>query len=205
MSLDRRTLLSLTVFAGLGGCSAISAVSRASEPLDTYTLRPLAPTDNRAGGRGHLVVETPTAGGELATERVLIKPSALQAQYLPDARWPDPLPVLVQTLLVNSFVNRGGFRLVSRVGAGLSPDNTLMTEILAFQAERTAPPAPATRVSILMQMTLIRESDRSIAGTRRFGAAGEVASDSAAEIVAGLDTAMQSVLAESVAWARALA
>jgi cholesterol transport system auxiliary component len=198
MSLSRRSLLVLAAGAGLSGCGAVSAVSRASEPLDTFTLSPLGPGATRAGGTRHLVVELPTSGGELASDRILIKVSALQAEYLPEARWSEPAPAMLQTLLVNSLLNRGGFGLVSRVGAGLSPDHTLMTEVQALQAELTGPDRAQVRIGL--QMTLIREADRAIAGTRRFGAVSQVASDETAALVAALDAAMLTVLAEAVGW-----
>jgi len=200
--LSRRSLLSLSAVAGLSGCDAVSALSRASDPLDTFTLSSLPPAGSRSVGNAHLVVEMPTTAGELDTDRILIKVSPRQAEYLPDGRWSEPAPAMVQTLLVNSLLNRGGFRLVSRVGAGLMPDYTLMSEIQAFQAELAGPETPA-QVRLGFQMTLIRETDRSIAGTRRFDSTASVASDSTVALVAAIDRAMQSVLREAVDWVRA--
>lgn len=220
MNLSRRRLLSLSAMAGLStslstslsGCNAVTAVSRASDPLDAYTLSPLAPVTPRGAGQGHIVVELPSTGGELSSDRILIKVSPLQAQYLPEARWAEPVPAMVQTLLVNSLLNQGRFRLVSRVGAGLQPDHTLMTEIQAFQAELTgvAPEGPLAdplrrmpaQVRVEMQLTVIRESDRAIAGTRRFAGLGAVPSDGTAVLIESLDRIVQSVLAEAVAWTR---
>ncbi len=200
MRLSRRAFLMLAALAGLAGCAAIDAVSTASTPLDTYTLSPLPPAANPAAGRSHLVVELPTSGGALATDRILIKPTPLQAQYLPGARWSDPAPALVQTLLVASLQNRGGFRLVGRVGAGLMPDHTLMTEVQNFEAELSGP-APATPVvRVTLRMTVIRESDRAIVATRLFTETAPVASDATLSLVEGFDRAMQSVLAKAIPW-----
>jgi cholesterol transport system auxiliary component len=204
MMFPRRSFLSMSALGGLSGCGALAAVSTASEPLDTYTLSPLPATGTRPGGTRHLIVELPTSGGELATDRILIKPSPLQAQYLPGARWSDPTPAMIQTLLIGSLLNQGGFRLVGRVGAGLRPDYTLMTEILAFQAELTGPDLDLAQVRILLQLTLIRETDRSIAGTRRFGSTTTAPSDTTTTLVAGFDGAMRLLLAEAVAWTQGL-
>jgi cholesterol transport system auxiliary component len=204
VTISRRSLLSLPALAGLASCGALSAASTASDPLDTYTLSPLSPTEQRRGGRGHIVVELPTAGGEFATDRILVRPTTQQAQYLSDGRWADPAPALVQTLLVGSLLNRAGFRLVTRVGAGLIPDYTVMTEIQAFEA--TINPAvsvssPETaRADIILHITLIRDADRAILDTRRIAASVLVNSDSTIAIVAGFDAAMKVVLAETVAW-----
>lgn len=204
MTLTRRSLLSLPALAALSSCGALSAVSTASDPLDTYTLSPLSPGGQRQGGSGHIVVELPTAGGALATDRILIRPTTLQAQYLSDGRWSDPVPALVQTLLVGSLLNRADFRLVSRVGAGLLPDYTAMTEIQAFEAvlipSATDPETETAQVHITLHMTLIRESDRAIHATRQISASAAATSDSTLALVASFDAAMQVVLAETVNW-----
>ncbi|TCO69131.1 ABC-type transport auxiliary lipoprotein family protein [Rhodovulum euryhalinum] len=198
MTLSRRNFLSLAAAGGLSCCGTVSAVSRASDPLDTYTLSPLQPDGSRSGRVGHLVVELPTSGGELSTDRVLIKITPRQAEYLPDARWSEPTPAMVQTLLVNSLMNRGEIRLVTRIGAGLAPDRTLMTEIQAFQAELTGPGRAQTRIALWM--ALIRESDRRVTGTSRFMATVAAPSDSTSALIAGLDAAMQAILGDVVGW-----
>lgn len=192
--------LPLLVLPFLTACGAISSLSEASRELDAYTLSPLPSDGTPAPGRRHLVIATPGAPGALATDRILVKPQPFQAQYLPDARWTEPTPALLQTLLVASFQNRGGFRLVERTGAGLMPDYTLMTELQEFQA---APQADGTvTLTIAAVLTVIREADRSILATRRVAASQTIASDETALIVAGLDRTLQSVLAETVAWTR---
>ncbi len=188
----------------LAGCGAISSLSAAGEELDAYTLSPATSASSAAGGRRHLVVETPSAPGALATDRILIKPLPYQAQYLPGSRWTEPTPALVQTLLVASFQNLGGFRLVSRTGAGLMPDYTLMTEVQEFQAEPVASAdaggvGPAT-VKVALLMTIIRESDRRIIATRRFAATDVAASDEILAIVSAFDRVLQRLLGEAVVW-----
>ncbi|MEB3418717.1 ABC-type transport auxiliary lipoprotein family protein [Salipiger marinus] len=200
--MSRRRILSLSLLSALPGCGALTAVSKASEPLDTYTLSPLTSGPPLRGGEGHLVVELPTSGGELATDRILMKVSARQAEYLPEARWSEPAPAMMQTLLLTGLLYRGGLRLVSRAGAGLMPDFTLMTELLALQAELPGPVPGSARIHVAVQLTLIRESDRAIAGTRRIDSMRTAPSDSTAALIAGLDEAMQMVLAEAVDWVR---
>lgn len=181
-------------------CGALSALSGASASLDAYTLSPVAATATPASGRRHLVVELPTAGGALATDRILIKPMPLQAQYLPDGRWTEPTPALVQTLLVASFQNLGGFRLVGRSGAGLMPDYTLMTELQDFQVEPVGPKSAPLIVRINANMTLIRESDRRVIASRRFSATANVATDSTPDLITGFDRAFQGLLKDVVDW-----
>jgi cholesterol transport system auxiliary component len=184
----------------LTGCGALSSLSKAGAELDAYTLSPARGSGTPAGGNGHLIVELPSSAGALATDRILIKPLPYQAQYLPDGRWTEPTPALVQTLLVASFQNLGGFRLVGRTANGLNPDYTLMTELQDFQAEPLASEPPRYTIRISMMMTLIRESDRRIIASKRFSSVSVVGSDDTITLVGGFDTALQTMLQEIVIW-----
>lgn len=184
----------------LSGCGAIGALSDATTRMDAYTLSPVSVAAAPVAGTKHLVVELPTTAGELLTDRILIRPIPYQAQYLPDARWSEPAPALLQTLLVASFQNLGGFRLVTRTGAGLMPDATLMTELQVFHAEPAAGVAGAMTVRVSMVMTLIGETDRRIIATRRFAAQTTVTSDDSRDIVSGFETALRSLLEDAAIW-----
>jgi cholesterol transport system auxiliary component len=185
---------------GLPGCGAISALSSASAPLDAYALTPLPGDGGGSGGSRHIVVELPTASGAIATDRILVKPNRLQAAYLPAARWVEPTPVLVQTLLVQSLQSSGAFRLVGRTSLGLLPDTTLLTEIRAFQAEPGPPEGPSYTVRIALTLTLVRESDGAVVATRAFDARAPVASVEPLAIAAAFDAAAATVLGDAVAW-----
>ncbi len=200
MLFARRAIL-IASLSGLCGCSALAALTGAGAKLDAYTLSALPQSDIDSQGP-HLVVALPTSAGALATDRILIKPSAVQAQYLPDGRWTDPAPVLVQTLLLASLQNMGGFRLVDRTGGGLMPDYTLMTELQDFQAEPAGPGPGAVMVRVGATMTLIRESDLEIIATRRFVATAMASDDSTLALVGAFDDALRQVLTDAIGWTR---
>lgn len=202
----RHFILTLSLLLPLlSGCGALSSLSEASAELDAYTLSPATSAGPAAAGRSHLIVELPTSAGALGTDRILIKPMPFQAQYLPDGRWSEPAPALVQTLLVASFQNLGGFRLVGRSAAGLMPDYTLMTELQEFQAEPSGSGTAEITVRISVMLTLIRESDRRILATRRISVAEPAASDRTSVVVNAFDRALKEVLRETVLWARTAA
>lgn len=189
------------LLTGLGGCAALSSINEDSTTLDAYTLAPLAVVETPTRPV-HLVVQLPTSAGALATDRILIKPSVLQAQYLPDGRWTDPAPVLLQTLLLASLQNAGGFQLVDRDGGGLMPDFTLMTELQDFQAEPNTTDTSVT-VRVRVAMTLIRESDVSIAASRQFNATAVAANNSTPALIMAFHEALRTVLIDAVNWTRA--
>lgn len=184
----------------LSGCGAISSLSKAGAELDAYTLTPASGSGTPARGRGHLIVELPSSAGALATDRILIKPVPYQAQYLPGGRWIEPAPALLQTLLVASFQNVGGYELVGRTANGLNPDYTLMTELMDFQIEPSGSEPDQFAVRITMMMTLIRESDRRIVASRRFTTSETTASDDTQVLVGAFDRALQRLLQEIVEW-----
>lgn len=182
----------------LSGCGALSAVSDASKPLDAFTLTPLAGTGGQ--GSAHLVVEVPTASGGINTDRILAQPSPLQVQYLPQGRWVDLAPVLMQTLLVASLQNTGGFRLVGRDSAGLLPDFALVTDLTAFQVEG-GPAGMPMQVRVELNATLIRVDNQSIVSTRRFEQIVPIVADDTATIITAFNAATSQVLAGVVGWA----
>lgn len=187
----------IAALALLGACGAFS---KASEPLDAYTLAPLpVATGVRATSR-HLVVELPTSSGALATDRILIKPNPLQAEYLPKGRWVDPAPVLLQTLLVASLQNSGAFRLVGRDAAGLTPDYVLLVEVNDFQAEAPMAGVTETPVRVGLTITMLREEDSTLIASRRFDQTALAASSDTLALVTAFDTATRQVLTDAVAW-----
>jgi cholesterol transport system auxiliary component len=184
--------------------SACSAISKGSAPLDAYTLQPLA-IARAAGGSRHLVVELPTASGALTTDRILIKPNALQAEYLPKGRWVDPVPQLVQGLLVASLQNSGGYRLVGRDGAGMTPDFVALVEVNDFQAEAPGPDAALTLVRVAMTVSILDARDNRLLATRRFDASAEAPGTETLALVSAFDFATRQVLTNVVAWANTTA
>ena len=195
--LTTRTVLTISLLVLLAGCGIFN---KAAETLDAYTLSPLPGNGDAQGATRHLVVELPASSGALATDRILIKPNRLQAEYLPAGRWVDATPVLVQTLLVASLQNSGAFRLVGRDGGGLSPDCLLLIEVNDFQAEAPADGVDATPVHVSLTMTLVRDEDGSLISTRRFESTTVASSSETLALVSAFDEATQKVLSDTVAW-----
>lgn len=195
-----RPLMAMFLTALLSACGALSSLNGSGATLAVYTLTPLAFADPTLGRGAHLVVELPTASGALATDRILIKPTTIEAQYLPDGRWVEPVPILIQSLLVNSLQNSGHFRIASRDGAGLMPDLTLMTEVQLFQAGPATMDGPRQVIRIGLLLTLIRESDRSVLAVARFAGTATAATDATPDIVGAFESAMQDVLKQAFVW-----
>lgn len=196
-----RMSLLAAVVTGLAGCSAISALGSATSVLDAYELRaPEAVPEARRSLSRDLVIEVPNAGGALATDRILVRPHPLQAQYLPDASWTATAPEMVQTLLVRVFENTNALRYVGRRPLGSSGDFALVSELTDFQAE-AVPGATGATVRMRLVARLVRESDATVIASRSFQATAPAASLDTLVLVEAFNAASDAVLADLAVWA----
>ncbi len=196
-----KTFRSVTLAFGLvatAGCSALSSIQSASKPLDTFELSPLpAGSVATTRGRRSLEVALPTATGALTSDRIVIKPTTLQLEALPDARWVNEATEHVQLLLVRSLAGSGRFAIVSSAGSGPSPDYVLLTDLQAFQAEVAA---DQITVVIRTTMTLLRNTDGSVVTSRNFANSTTVSDTSTELVVTAFDQTMTQQLKDVVSW-----
>lgn len=195
------TLRALTVFAVLSGCSAITALNDVTVPLEVYELR--APAGIAAtGGRPlpvDVIIELPTTSGALSTDRIMIRPNALQAQYLPAVRWSDPTPVMVQTLLLRAVEATGAVRYVGRQPLGANGDFAVVTELVDFQAGLNADGETAT-AQLTLIIRVIRERDASIVASKSFSATAPSQSTETGAVIAAFDAASATLFGEFARW-----
>lgn len=198
-TLTRRAAM-LGAVAALGGCSALSSINSAASPLDTYDLTP-APgrTTGRGSGRT-LLVTLPEAAAAIASDRIMVKPDPVAITYLPDARWADTLPAVMQSLLIRSIAGTGRMGYVGPSEGGPVPDLALLTRIDAFQV---AIAGEAVMVSVDISLTLLRDRDQRVLKTRVFANQLPAASDEPADVVAAFQTILDALLPEMANWAAA--
>jgi cholesterol transport system auxiliary component len=191
-----RALLAATALSLLSGCGGL--LGGGAAPLDAFELRaPQVATTARATNRS-LVVEVPGAGGALNTDRIMIRPNPLQAQYLPGVRWTEDAPVLVQTVLLRAFEDTGALRYVGRRPLGAIGDIALVSELTDLQAEVRADGSVIARMRLTAR--LVREDDAAILSSRTFQAALPVVSTDTGAVVQGLNAASDAVVGEMVGW-----
>ncbi|MFD1194665.1 ABC-type transport auxiliary lipoprotein family protein [Seohaeicola saemankumensis] len=196
-----RTALPAVFALTLAGCSALSSLTDATTPLDAFELRaPVALPAVQGSVRRDLVIETPTAGGALDTDRIMIRPGPFQAQYLPGARWTDTAPVMLQNLMLRSFEDTNALRYVGRRPLGGTGDYVLVSELTDFQAELAAEgQAVTTRVRLTAR--LVRESDASVIGSRTVQTTAQAASTDTLAVVESFDQATGAALQDLAGWA----
>jgi cholesterol transport system auxiliary component len=193
----RPILLSLSL-ALLSGCAAVTALGRASEVLDAYELRGPETVPVARSVQGiEFVVELPTASGAIDTDRILVRPSRTQVQYLPDARWTVPAPQMLQSAMVATFLRTGAFRYAGERPLGVSGDIALVTSLLDFGAVVVGEGAS---VEVTLVARLVREEDATITATRTFTQRVPIPDTRTPTLIAGYEAATNAVLAELVTW-----
>ena len=188
----------LMAVAALPGCSALTALKGEPE-RDVFELRPPPGGPRHCGraGQVELVVEEPKSSGTLDSERIMIRPSALQTQYLPDAQWGDTVPVTLQNLLVRSFGAYDVFNHVGRAPLAGAGDYALLTEILDFNAEVAGEGA---LVRLTVDAQLVREAEARVVARGRFATTAPAASTRTADLIPAFDAATRQLLDQITDW-----
>jgi cholesterol transport system auxiliary component len=185
----------------LASCGAISALGDATTPLDVIVLQPPSDLPVRQGRpqARDVIVEEPTAGGALATDRIMIQPGALQAQYLPDVRWSDPAPVMLQTLMLRALDDTQAFQYVGRRPLGPGGDFAILTEMVDFQAE-LAEGGEMAEVVVRVIVRIVRERGADVVATRSFAAREPAVSLDDLALAEAFDDATGRVISEFTVW-----
>lgn len=182
----------------LPGCTAITRLNAAAEPRDTYDLRPVGLGQGGAVTRRTLLVADPTAPVALATDRMLIRSGTQSIAYLPDARWSDDVPGLVQLLLVQSLSSSGRIGFVGVPSAGPIPDIVLLTRIDRFDVDVLD--GGGLRAVLDLTCTLLRDRDQRVITSQQFTRAVPIGNDSAAAVAGAFQRLTNETLPEIAAW-----
>ena len=191
----------MLALAGLSGCSAFASLNSAARNLDAYELRPLPPQDAVRVGGPLVFVAEPTVTGALGTERIVMKPNALQVAFLADGRWVESTSVHIRNLLARSLANSGRLGLVSTNSVGPLPDFTVMTDVETFQAEVGSPGGAPARIAIAVTLSIARDVDGRLIASRRFTQSAGATGVDAPHVVPAFDAAMSALLRDSTDWA----
>lgn len=201
MTLSRRTFVLSTL--ALPGCTGLDLLGGGAPPRDTFELQPVTvPPTGRRSSRSLLVL-MPSAPAAISSDRILIRQDALSVAYLPEARWSDQVPQMLQSALIRSLAGSGQIGFVGAQGAGPVPDTVLLTRIDAFGVDVTAAGGFVARTSF--ELTVLRDRDQRVLGTRLFEQSTPIANDQARTIVQALQAQLDVLLAAAVPWVLARA
>jgi cholesterol transport system auxiliary component len=182
----------------LGACvDPINLIS--GDPPRLFDLTPKSTfDDDLPEAKGRITIDVPTATAGLNTARIALKPTATQFDYYASARWVDVVPVMTQTLLLESFDNSEKIDVLGRGAYGLRADYGLLVNIREFQAEYAAEGPPD--VQVRFQVRLVKMPRRTtIASTSVVGLA-ESESRKLGDIITAFDEAFGRATKDLVSW-----
>lgn len=187
--------------AAATGCASLTTLMKVTEPGDFYDLTPKSTYGPELPEiAAQLVIDEPTAASYVNTDRIAIKPNPLQVQYFPKARWIDRAPLMVQTMLVESFENTGKVAAVGRQAIGLSADFTLVTDLREFQATVGEGENAPIVVIVHLNMKIVQEPLGLIVASKSFLHREPAASSEMLSVVTAFDTALGKTMGRAVEW-----
>lgn len=198
----RSFLLTLAAVA-LGGCAGLGTLKQASKPNDLYLLTPKSTfASSLPRIQMQIVVEEPTATAAVNTDQIAVQPTPLQVQYLPRARWVDRAPLIVQSLLVESYENSGKVAAVGRSTVGLRADYLIVPDLREFQGIVIAETenAKTVRVEVRMNIKIVDAAEDKIIASSSFSEDVVSASDQTPDLVNAFDIALGRAMRDAVEW-----
>ena len=196
---SRRLVIAALALAPAGCTSLLPA---AGAPPKLYTLTPAADFPP-AGPRvtWQLLVDVPASAVALDTDRIALSRSATSIDYFAAAAWTDRAPLMVQSLLVQSFENSGRITAIARESLALRADYILRPELLHFEAEYDGGGAPSAHVQIGAK--LVKMPDRTIVAQQRVDTRVPSRENQVPAIVEAFNTALHEAMRKLVDWALA--
>lgn len=192
-----RAMLALPLAGVLGACDL--AVPGQGPPPTLFRLTPKSTfRDDLPKVTWQLVLEAPIANAGLNTTRVTLQRTATQLEYFARSNWIDRSPLMIQTLMIESFENSGRIVAVGRETVGLRADFVLKTELREFQANYHETDPPTVQVAINAKLVVMPH--RLIIGSRNFAHATQAAADRMEDIIPAFDEALGKVLKRLVEW-----
>jgi cholesterol transport system auxiliary component len=195
MTSNRRLLILLPLL--LAGCSSLLNVQRTPYTIYSPRYTAPAPAANAARVAWQLVVETPTASDTLDTSRMLAAPTPGVLEVFPGARWRDPAPALLRSLIVEGFEQSGRIVGVGNAASGLRADYSLAIELRDFQLDiRDGVPHATVR----FQARLLDFTSSRVLATQAFSEDASAAGTDAASAFAAFQTSLNAVIPQLVEW-----
>ena len=192
------SLLAMMLCTSLAGC--ISLISE-PDPITVYSLRvkPLSDSVTMPKVPWSLTVIRPNTTSILDSNRIAVRPEANVLQVYKGANWSDPLPDLLQSVIVEAFEDSGAITTVSRQNSGVPAEVALLIDIRQFEAVYEAGAKTPVVVLQLHAKVLEYPSNRVIA-VRNFNARIPAASKEIPDVVQAFDLGMNTLTVDIMSW-----
>jgi phospholipid/cholesterol/gamma-HCH transport system substrate-binding protein len=182
------------ILAGLERMTG-GSTSQADIPVyDLVAASTLPPKPEEAPSWLMVVPEPSTLMG-FNTDKILLQPAEGESVPLPNARWGDNLPILLQSKVVESFENAGYARSISRTRDGVTGDYQLLIDIRRFHIATGG--EPAAEIEFVAK---ILDKDGKIVDATTFQTTEPAKGTDAKDYVAALDTAFGKLMSDLLVW-----
>jgi len=145
-----------------------------------------------------LILEPPVANAGLNTTRIALQRTATQIEYYARSGWVDRAPLMIQTLMIESFENSKKIVSVGRESVGLRADFVLKTDLRELQAVYRDGALPQALVNL--NVKLVQMPRRNIVASQSFPFQVEATADNLPAIIEAFDEALGKVLRHLVEW-----
>jgi phospholipid/cholesterol/gamma-HCH transport system substrate-binding protein len=143
-----------------------------------------------------LVVPEPTALLAVNSDKIKVRPDDAESTDIPDAKWADNVPILLQEKFIQSFENAGYSQSVSRPRDGFEAPYQLLLDIRTFSLSTAKEPPQA---ELEFEAKILGPGGK-IAAARTFSATAPATGAEAAPAAAALNEAFGKAARELVPW-----
>ncbi len=198
-----RSVILTFVMVSLAGCAGLGTLKQAAQPNDLYLLTPKSTfSSSLPRVQKQIVVQEPTATAAVNTDQIAVQPTPLQVQYLPRARWVDRAPIIVQSLMVESYENSGKVAAVGRSTVGLRADYVIVPDLREFQGIVVSETenGKSVRIEVRLNIKIIDEFEDKIIASNSFQENVVAVSDETPDLVRAFDEALGDTMRDAVEW-----
>jgi cholesterol transport system auxiliary component len=183
---------------GLALAGALLVAACGGSTRETFDLTSVAvrPAEARKS-HGALAIGEPFASLDLDSQRIVVRTGPDALAYLSGAQWPERLPKLVQSRLVQTFENAHRWETVGAAGS-VPADTSLDLDIRTFELD-----VKALRSTVEISVKIVESRTGRVVATRAFKAQAPAAGTSGPKASAALDAALSKAMAQIVAFVSA--
>ena len=151
--------------AALTGCGSVITAAAGDPPrLFRLSSKSTFP-ENLKSVEWQLVVDTPSAPASINTNRIGLMETPYRFNYFAKANWVDRAPIMVQSLIIESFDNSNSIVGVGPGSIGLRPNFVLQPELREFQAHQNG---AEQEVQVVINARLVQMPERRIVAVQQF-------------------------------------
>ena len=194
----RRFLRGFPRAPALAALALASLAACAGSPPETFDLIAANGLASAPRARGQLIVAEPLATSPADSDRVVVHPTPDTVATLKGAQWPENLPRLLQTRLIQSLENSHLLARVGRPGENIEGGAQLATEIRRFDID-----VAAGEAVVEISAKLVSSATGRVVVARIFAARAPADSKAPAGAAHALNTAFAAVARDLVAWTAA--